>query len=111
MSPVNTIEEIRAVITAWADDRPLIERIVLFGSRARGDHQPDSDFDLAIVVSAQEGSTTGGTYFAYRREWKRELEEVHEWEISLVHDDPNGDPEIQANIHNDGITVYARSDA
>ena len=106
MSPVNTIDEIRAVVSAWASDRPLIERVILFGSRARGDHQPNSDIDLAIAVSAQEGSTTGGTYFVYRREWKRELEEALEWEISLIHDDPNGDPEVQANLCNEGISLY-----
>ena len=27
-----------------------IERIVLFGSRARGDHRPDSDYDVAVFI-------------------------------------------------------------
>jgi predicted nucleotidyltransferase len=27
-----------------------LERIVLFGSRARGDHQPDSDYDVAVFI-------------------------------------------------------------
>ena len=27
-----------------------LERIVLYGSRARGDHRPDSDYDIAIFV-------------------------------------------------------------
>jgi predicted nucleotidyltransferase len=54
MSPVNTIDEIRAVVSAWASDRPLVERVVLFGSCARRDHQPNSDIDLAITVIAQE---------------------------------------------------------
>ncbi len=30
-------------------DLPFIEKIVLFGSRARGDNKPRSDIDLAIV--------------------------------------------------------------
>jgi predicted nucleotidyltransferase len=30
------------------------ERIVLFGSRARGDHQSDSDLDLLIVADSAE---------------------------------------------------------
>lgn len=33
------------------------EAIWLFGSRARGDHRPDSDFDLLVVAS--EGSDFG----------------------------------------------------
>ena len=27
-----------------------IERVVLFGSRARGDFQPDSDYDVAVFL-------------------------------------------------------------
>ena len=29
---------------------PRIERIVLYGSRARGDHRPDSDYDIAVFL-------------------------------------------------------------
>lgn len=28
-----------------------LEKMVLFGSRARGDHGPDSDYDVAIFIS------------------------------------------------------------
>src|SRR5258708_32704628 len=31
-------------------DRFAPERIVLFGSRARGDHEPESDYDLIVVL-------------------------------------------------------------
>jgi predicted nucleotidyltransferase len=27
-----------------------IERVVLYGSRARGDHKPDSDYDIAVFI-------------------------------------------------------------
>lgn len=33
------------------------ERVILFGSRARGDARPDSDFDLLIVQAAQSGAS------------------------------------------------------
>lgn len=36
-----------AVAEAYGD---RLERIVLFGSRARGDHRPDSDYDVAVFV-------------------------------------------------------------
>lgn len=29
-----------------------LKTVILFGSRARGDHEPDSDYDLLIVVDA-----------------------------------------------------------
>lgn len=31
-----------------------IERVVLFGSRARGDAQPDSDYDIAVFLQEPE---------------------------------------------------------
>lgn len=31
-----------------------LERLVLYGSRARGDHEPDSDIDLAVVVRGMD---------------------------------------------------------
>lgn len=36
-----------AVREAYGD---RLERIVLFGSRARGDHRPDSDYDIAVFI-------------------------------------------------------------
>jgi small ligand-binding sensory domain FIST len=42
-------DAIRTVVSAWAATEPLVRRIYLFGSRARGDNRPDSDIDLAIL--------------------------------------------------------------
>jgi uncharacterized protein len=39
---------LRDALSATYGDR--IERIVLFGSRARGDAAPDSDFDVALFL-------------------------------------------------------------
>ena len=38
----------RAALDRLYGDR--IERVVLFGSRARGDAQPDSDYDIAVFL-------------------------------------------------------------
>ena len=45
-----SIDQIRDVVTDWADSHREIERVFLFGSRARGDSTPESDVDLALVV-------------------------------------------------------------
>jgi uncharacterized protein len=39
----------RAALDALYGDR--IERVVLFGSRARGDATPDSDYDVAVFLN------------------------------------------------------------
>jgi predicted nucleotidyltransferase len=38
----------RAALDALYGDR--LERVVLFGSRARGDARPDSDYDVAVFL-------------------------------------------------------------
>jgi len=42
------LSKFRAALDALYGDR--IERVVLFGSRARGDAFPDSDYDVAVFL-------------------------------------------------------------
>jgi predicted nucleotidyltransferase len=43
-----TLIRFRAALSELYGDR--IERVVLFGSRARGDAKPDSDYDVAVFL-------------------------------------------------------------
>jgi predicted nucleotidyltransferase len=43
------LKSFRAAVTEIYGAR--VERVVLFGSRARGDAQPDSDYDVAVFLS------------------------------------------------------------
>ena len=42
------LKRFRAAAAEVYGDR--LERVVLYGSRARGDHQPDSDYDIAVFI-------------------------------------------------------------
>jgi predicted nucleotidyltransferase len=42
------VKRFRAALTDLYGDRP--ERVVLFGSRARGDAREDSDYDIAVFI-------------------------------------------------------------
>src|SRR5271165_2410582 len=42
------LERFRAAVNAIYGD--CVARVVLFGSRARGDAQPDSDYDVAVFL-------------------------------------------------------------
>src|SRR5215813_7049111 len=42
------LSRFRAAVEEIYGDR--LERVVLYGSRARGDHRPDSDYDIAVFI-------------------------------------------------------------
>jgi uncharacterized protein len=46
------MRKFRAALDEAYGDR--IERVVLFGSRARGDARPDSDYDVAVFLRGME---------------------------------------------------------
>ena len=50
MIPLETIKDIAAFIAGRFD----VERVILFGSHARGDAGPDSDVDLLVVSQSAE---------------------------------------------------------
>ena len=67
-------QAIRPNLGAYASEQEALEAVVerlvvvldpqaiwLFGSRARGDHRPDSDFDL-LVVAKEKGSFNSNDY-------------------------------------------------
>ena len=58
----------------WRALRPIVERLIeayqperiyLFGSKARGDYGPDSDFDLMVVVPDDAPSARKRSRLAY----------------------------------------------
>ena len=49
----HVLDSFRAAVTDIFGDR--VERVVLYGSRARGDAQSDSDYDVAVFI---EGLTS-----------------------------------------------------
>ena len=67
-NPALTIEpDLEAVTAALAGVQPRPGRVLLFGSRARGDARPDSDFDLLVVMppgQAHPVGTATGVAFA-----------------------------------------------
>ena len=51
--------DVHACVVAQAVEQVEgVERVILFGSRARGDHRPNSDLDLLVVGDGKVGSPT-----------------------------------------------------
>ena len=73
-------------------------RLVLFGSRARGDNRYNSDIDLAVYGMPREKQ---GSF------WMdcEELPTLLKFDIVHIHEGMN--PAFLQNIERDGVTLYA----
>ncbi len=78
LTSLEATRSVRPNIGNYADEQAALDAVVarlvealdpqaiwLFGSRARGDHRPDSDFDLLVV--AKPGQAWGEDYVAALR--------------------------------------------
>ena len=74
------------------------KRLVLFGSRARGDNRYNSDIDLAVYGMPQENQ---GSF------WMdcEDLPTLLKFDIVHIHEGMN--PAFLQNIEKDGVTLYA----
>lgn len=90
------LDQVLAVLRA----SPAVERVILFGSRARGDHRERSDFDVAVDCPR-----------ATRSEWSRMWHAIDElptlYFIDLVRLD-EADPNLRDSILGEGVVIYER---
>ena len=77
-------------------------RLVLFGSRARGDNGPRSDIDLAVfgMPEANHSAFWMGT---------EELPTLLKFDIAHV--SPDMSPAFLENIEKEGVTLYEQNEA
>ncbi len=73
-------------------------RLVLFGSRARGDFHERSDIDLAVYGMPEENHASF---------WLEAEELPTLLKLDIVHVLPDMDPKFLCNIEKDGVTLYA----
>lgn len=73
-------------------------RLVLFGSRARGDNRYNSDIDLAVYDMPKENQ---GRFWMDCEELPTLLK------FDIVHIHKNMNPAFLQNIQKDGVTLYA----
>lgn len=76
------------------------QRLVLFGSRARGDNSPRSDIDLAVY----DMPANRRSHF-----WLEAQELPTLLKLDIVHITPTTDADFLHSIEKDGVTLYEKS--
>jgi predicted nucleotidyltransferase len=75
-----------AALRTWATNNDCVHELWLFGSRAKGTSEPDSDIDIALALMPPSGKTNWAlaAYVESFEEWKAELRAAVNWPVSLV---------------------------
>src|SRR5271157_2158790 len=93
----------RAFMQRLEGKYPTIEGLV-FGSRARGDHKPDSDADLAVILKGERGDRykvsgdMAGIAFDVMMETGVLVDPLPLWEDELKRPEQFSNPKLIANI-------------
>ncbi len=88
-----------------------VAQAIMFGSRARGDHRPDSDLDLAVVLNGQRGDfidtklDMAGIAFDVLMETGVLVQPFPMWDGDLAHPERFTNPTLIQNISEDGIRL------
>lgn len=89
-------------LTREARHYPWILKVILFGSRARGDAHPKSDFDVAVMTEgASEEAWTQLTF-----DWQDAVPTL--CDMDLIHFNTLNNPELRASIRQEGKVIYER---
>ena len=84
------------------------ERVYLFGSRARGEGGPDSDYDLMVLVNAPQEPTYVLAQRAHEALWGIEAPaDVLVWPVEKFDDWARFAATLPATILREGRLVYA----
>ena len=78
-----------------------IDKIVLFGSRARGDNKPKSDIDLAVYGNLSIAENNQFYFFI-----QEALPTLLEVDIVFIHHKTS--QELLDNIEKDGVVIYEK---
>jgi predicted nucleotidyltransferase len=93
-----------------AERYPAAETL-LFGSRARGDHRPDSDADLAVILEGEKGDRykvsgdMAGIAFDVMLETGVLIQALPLWEDEFKEPERFSNPALIANIRRDGLRL------
>lgn len=70
-----------------------MHEVRLYGSRAKGNANPDSDVDLALTVGGRDPGAVRGNYYALSQRWQDTLSDLLEAKAHVaLYNDPDWSP-------------------
>jgi predicted nucleotidyltransferase len=103
MNKFANLPERKMVVRAlqkWADKYPVIIRVLVYGSRARGEQRPDSDIDIAVELKSNREDETPFVIWMHEASvWREELQPLVPWRLHLEwHDLDGSTPHVAEKI-------------
>jgi predicted nucleotidyltransferase len=103
--------ELGSIVEKWASSQPLVTRAILYGSRVKGTHRPDSDLDVAIELTPLPGDgSTLATWFGEESRLTASLAPLLPVPLDL---EWYGDAELTPTIHRGleagSVVVFTRA--
>lgn len=108
------VPQISELLASWARGKPLVKRLYIFGSRARGDHRTDSDIDIAVELDPavfQGSDESGGlaTWMFETKAWKAEIEKLLPFPVQLERFREEQTPTIRKGLAQSSHLVYEKA--
>jgi predicted nucleotidyltransferase len=89
-------------ITTVLGSKPRVDKAIIFGSRAKGNHKPGSDVDIALKGNELTFDDVAGISYLLNEETSM----PYKFDILNYH--TIKEPELKAHIDRAGIEFYAR---
>jgi predicted nucleotidyltransferase len=89
----------------WAHRHERIARLYVFGSRAREDNSPDSDLDIAVLLSGDDQDEIDGCLICMADRWREEVRRLLPVTVDMQFTDPEEDERVWARCRS-GWTAH-----
>lgn len=105
-----TLQAVRLFLDRIAAIYP-VRRAILFGSRARGGFRPDSDTDLAVLLTGSTGKfvatklAMADIAYDVLLETGIRIQPLPIWEEQWTHPDTYSNPQLLQNIEREGVLL------
>ena len=102
-------QEIVRVLSDWASGVQCITRVFLFGSRAKGNNDSESDLDIAMELEPESGDANGlATWIVKSDRWQMELHKMIPYKIDLQYYQQGVTDTISKGLIDASILAYSR---